>query len=75
MQDSDFASKASYDFTEKAPTQMFDRVLNSPLITSKKSLVIFAKLLAICLLNLITFQYCAWSNPRDLIFNIFNSVS
>ena len=27
-----FASKASYDFAEKAPSQMFD---NSPLITPK----------------------------------------
>ena len=36
-QDSEFASKASYDFVEKAPSQMF----------------IFAKLLAIFLLNLI----------------------
>ena len=42
-------SESSNDFVEKAPSKMFDRVLNLllwPLIT-------FAKLLAICLLNLI----------------------
>ena len=55
-QDSEFASKASYGFVEKAPSQMFDKVLNSPLITSKNlyPLVIFAKLLAISVLNLIS---------------------
>ena len=54
-QDSQFTSKTSYDIAEKAPPQMFDRVLNLPLITSKnlQPLVILAKLLAICLLNLI----------------------
>ena len=53
-QDSEFASKASYDFAEEAPSQMFERVLNLPLITSKslQPLIIFTKLLAICLLNL-----------------------
>ena len=35
LQDSEFASKASYDFAEKAPSQIFDSVLNSPLITFK----------------------------------------
>ena len=48
-------SKASYDIAEKAPDQMFDRALNLPLITSKdlQPLIILAKLLAICFLNLI----------------------
>ena len=46
-QDSEFASKAGYDFAEKASSQMFGWVLNSSLINSKKlqPLVIFAKLL------------------------------
>ena len=54
-QDSEFASKARYDFAEKAPFHMFDRILNSPLITSKnlQPSVIFAKLVTISLLNLI----------------------
>ena len=45
-QDSEFAPKAGYDFTEKATSRMFDRVLNLPLITSNnlQPLVIFAKL-------------------------------
>ena len=45
----DFDSKARYDFTEKAPSQMFNRVLSFPLIISKniQSLVVFAKLLAV----------------------------
>ena len=30
-QDSEFASEASNDFAEKAPSQLFDRVLNSSL--------------------------------------------
>ena len=30
-QDYEFASEASNDFAEKAPSQMFDRILNSPL--------------------------------------------
>ena len=34
-QDSEFASKASYDFAEKASYLMYDKVMNSPLITSK----------------------------------------
>ena len=34
-QDSEFAPKASYDLAKKAPSQMFDSALNSPLITSK----------------------------------------
>ena len=34
-QDSEFASKASYDFAEKTSYQMYDKVMNSPLITSK----------------------------------------
>ena len=38
-------------------------------------LIIFAKLFPICLLHLINIpvicQYCAPSNPRDLMFNIF----
>ena len=50
-QDSEFASEANNDFAEKAPSQIFYRVLNSPLQLS----IIFAKLLAICLLNLINF--------------------
>ena len=50
---------------------MFDRVLDLSLITPKnlQPLIILAKLLAICLLNLINIKYCAWSFPRDLIFN------
>ena len=54
-QDSEFASTASFNFAQKAPSQIFDRVLNLSLITSKnlKPLVIFAKLLPICLLHLI----------------------
>ena len=35
-QDSQFASKASYDIAEKAAPQVFDRVLNLPLIISQK---------------------------------------
>ena len=55
LQDSAFACKASYDFSEKVPSQTFDRVLNLSLITSKNllPLIIFPKVLPICLLNLI----------------------
>ena len=65
--------KAVTTLPKKAPPQMFDRVLNFPLITSKsfQPLVILAKLLTVCLLNLINIKYCARSLPRDLIFNIF----
>ena len=31
LEDSEFASEVSNDFVEKAPSQMFDRVLNWPL--------------------------------------------
>ena len=57
-QDSQFASKGCYDIVEKAPPQMFGRVLNLPLITSKyiQPLVILAKLLAIYFLNLINIK-------------------
>ena len=34
-QDFEFRPKASYDFAKKAPSQMFESALNSPLITSK----------------------------------------
>ena len=48
-QDSEFASKASNDFAKKALSQIFYRVLNPPLQPS----IIFAKLLAICLLTVL----------------------
>ena len=62
-------------FLQKAPSQMFGRVLNS----SQLPLVIFAKVLPTCFLKLIDIfltvhqeiQYYAQSNSRDLIFNIF----
>ena len=55
---------------EKATSQIYEV---SPLINSEnlEPFAIFAKLLAVSLLNLITLQYCARSNPRHLIFNIF----
>ena len=57
-QDSQFASKASYDIAEKSRPQMFDKVSNLLLITSKnlQPVVILAKLFAVCLLNLINIK-------------------
>ena len=82
-QDSQFNSKASYNIAKKAPSQMFDRVLDLPLITFKnlQSLVILAKLSAICLLNLLNIKDCARSFPRALFSTYllnnenYNSVS
>ena len=48
-QDFKFASEASDNFAEKSPSQMLFRVLNLYL----QPLIIFTKMLAICLLNFI----------------------
>ena len=73
-QDSEFAFKASYEFPEKATSQTFDRVLNSPLVITSKNLeplVLVTRLLAICLLNLINIPVLCTVKSRHFIFNIF----
>ena len=73
----EFASEDSNNFVEKDRSQMFDSVLNSPLW----SLIIFAKVLAICLLTLINitglctvsslwpcFQHNSWLPKTKIVF-------
>ena len=64
-QDSEFVSEANNDFVEKTPSQMFARVLNSPLQP------LIAKLLVTCLLNLINIAVLCTVSSTWLYFSTY----